>query len=567
MRQDVVGFDIEYGPGHSTEAELASIQIYTPWDDRTHFFPINMGGVKNDPAPILNRLADRQFKVVGFNLYNDLLICSRYGPMPEPYFDGFLYFAQTPLALTADPKRRGLKDLCEDYHLGDISKYLRFEDVCPQEDMTKVDPRDPLVQQYCKNDPVLAYLLAQHLSTRFPQNLSSHSDEMAVLPHFVNMTKYGMRIDATKIPEMQRDLSARQAKLQNELAASLGFSFKANSSVDMERVFNTLGLEMPPPTPSGRPSFKEENLSTYLPNQIIEKILEVKGLIYSIPRIASVLNNHIVRGHLHPEYKQLSWTGSARVYTASPSTNSLPQEVRKHIIPEPGKKFIYFDWKQAEFIYGCQLAGELDVIQGYKEGIDVMRVTAAKNFGVPLDQVTDDQREIQKVVLYASMYGSEGISVSTALKCSRSSGESYVREFWDSLPHLKELSQSIIEKAHADGYTETLTGLKRFLPEIHSSVGRIRAESERKAFNTAMQSGVACLFKKGLIQLNGVLPRDCRVVTGVFDSFLVEVPESMNLEEFRPFAEIASHFDINGKLVEFRFDLSEGYSWNQAQKG
>jgi len=550
----IVGFDVEGSDKDPLIAKLASIQIYHPDTDETEFIPINMAGIKVDPKPILEEIAEK-YLVIGHSLQYDLTMCARHGKMPTPAGDTFYYFNQTPLAASHPRNERGLKPLCEQFNLR--SNMARFEDVVPGLDFTKVSPDDQAAVDYANEDPKAAYDLWQYLTTQFPENLESHQEEMKVMPYFLAMTIKGVKLDVDKIPQIEMDLSADLTKIQNKLSKMVGFSFRANSNKDLIPVWEKLGLELPPTTPSGQHSFKSENLDTYKPHPVIELIEEARGLIYIIPRIHNALESYVKNGRLHPKYSQIGWSGAARVYTSSPSTNSLPMAVRAHVIPDKGKKFVYADWAQAEFILACQMAGETEIVQGYFDGDDVMRIAAAKNFNCSIDDVSEDQRDVQKVVQYAAMYGSEGISVSKALKTSAAEGTEKVQKFWESLPKLAILRDFIIKKAHENGFTETLTGFRRFLP--------LMLESERKAFNSAMQSGVANLFKRAVVQLHEIMPKGCRLVTGVFDSFLLEVPEGMDLETMRPIFEKISTHEANGFDIKFRFTLSEGKNWAEAQ--
>ena len=581
MSKPLIGFDLEWTSDDPLTASIASIQVYNPTgehgDEPGHLFiPIKCCGRDEPPdkvAGILQEIADR-YRVVGFNLYGDLMLCQRYGVTIEPAFDGFLYFSNTPLTWSVSQKERGLKDLCkhlniEGYFQG--KNLLSFKQAVPSLRFQDVTEQDTKAIHYAMDDPYLAWRFYELMSQKYPANLESHADDMAAMNVFVSMTLRGIPIDTSALPQIEAELSARLALLNKELAELAGGSFRPNSNKDLVPVFERKGWELPPKTESGQYSFKEENLKTYLPNPMIEKIIEARQLIYIIPRIHNTVSQYSRNGKLYPEYKLVGWSGGGRVYTASPSTNSLPMAVRNYCKAPKGRKYIYADWKQAEFILTAQMAGQDDIVHGYFEGEDVMTLSAAKNFHKPAGLITEKERETQKTVHYASMYGSEGESVAKALQVSSEVGRQLVRDFWNSLPEMNMYRQAVIETAHAMEYTETLTGFKRFIPNINSEVKSIREEAERRAFNTAQQSGVAYLFKRALVKIHANLPSDCELVTGVFDSFLIEVPEDLDPEVLRPLIQEASTFEVYSKAwrrtfnIKFMFSLQEGASWGEAQ--
>jgi len=564
----VVGIDIETTGLDIISDEIASIQIYHPETEDTDFIPVNMKGLSllsdEEVRMILQDLCDK-YRVVGFNLNFDLGFIARYGVYFEIAGDAETYFRMSRACQGYPQNRRSLKDLSE--HFLGRTELLRFEDICPTLNFSDLHCQDPEAIKYANADPELAYLLFEYLKERYPENLEVFHEEMRAKEVFIKASNRGMYIDPQGVQILESQLSAKLAVLNNKMAAQVGFSFRPNSAKDLPEVFKAVGLDIPSPSgKSGRPSFKAAVLESYLPHPLIEDIIKARGLIYTIPRLQNTLVEYIKGdGRLHPSYEQVGWSGSARVYTAHPSTNSLPMAARRYIKPEEGNKFIYADWSQAEFILACQLAGEDELVEAYFDGFDVMKATASKCFNVPMEEVSDDQREVSKVVQYASMYGSEGISVANALKEPRRQGEERVYQFWESLPELKRFRDQIIKRAHENLYTETLTGFKRFLPEIESWTRGLQKENERRAFNTAMQSGVANLFKQAIVKLDKVLPERCFFYTGVFDSFLLEVPKEMRKESFEDLLESISTFQIEEKEVRFRFSLSEGENWAEAQ--
>lgn len=573
MDKQIIGFDAEGSGLDIGSAKMASFQVFYPDSEERDFVPVNMKGANdqetwNEAKRVIENIA-KNFKVVVFNgAYDVALAYSEFGVKLDVEADSMLYFLQTPETLTIPSNQYGLKPLAEYYNLaGQVG--LTFEEVCPGLDFTKIDVNDERAREYANADPELAWRLWDLLSKKHPQNLKSHRLECDALPEFAAMTVRGIPIDTEQLPnidmQLQSDLAMANAKV-GELA---GMSIRANSNKDLEMLWEHLGWELPPKTSqkeNARPSFKEENLEKYLPSTLVQQILDTRKLIWLAPRVSKIMSESVQNGKLHPWYKQIGPSGGGRVYTEKPSTNGLAKPIR-NICPAPeGTRYVYADWKQAEYVLALQTAGEQNLTNQYFDGYDVMRVTAANRFNVSLDEVTENERDIMKVVLYASMYGSEGISVARALKAGEADGRNEVSAFWDSVPRLRDLRDEIHQRYEECGYTESPTGFKRFLPVYpgHNAGGR------RQAFNSAFQSGVACLFKMAIVRASKILPEGIVPVTGVFDSFLFQVDNNITLEEVQALMEEISYFEVESewygsKQIRFMFSLAEGKTWGEAQ--
>lgn len=560
-----VGFDVEASSKDPLTARLASIQIYHPDRDEVEIIRIGFTRVDNQPIEEVREYIN-SLDVVGFHLSYDLTICARYGLFPKPVGDAEILFNQGPHSPWHPKDDRSLKTLSAQY-LG--TPMLRYDEVVPEGvPFNDLDPDAEVVKQYMEQDPKQALLLYVKLMGETPELFNAHKDEMAALQVFTQMYVQGMRVDEEGMANLQHHMELEHKSILDELFALCGFEFKPNSAAAMPRVFEVRGIPDPgTKSPTGRPSYTAELLEDYRADRAFDLILQSRAMIYAIPRVQSLVLDHIKGGRLHPNYRQVSVSGSARVYTQGPSTGSLSRAARRFILPDPGKKFIYADWSAAELAAAAQEADERAITEPYFAGRDHMREMAARHLGKEVDQVANDEREDQKVVTYASLYGSEGPAVEARLKCSSSHARAVVEGFWNMLPCLALHRDNVIEEASKARYVTTMTGFRRYLPDLASPVKGLREKAKRKAWNTRFQSGVACLFKRTIARAPGLLPAGCRVVTGVFDSFLFEVPQDMTVEEFRPVVEELSTIQVGDKTFKFRFSMKEGKSWGEAQFG
>lgn len=427
--KEIVGFDVETTGKDATTCEIVSAQVYHPDNEKVdvYLFKENSIFPVYDPHGLLMELAEK-YEVIGHHLYFDLLVCSRYGARFVPAGDSFLAFCMSPMAITHPKLERGLKDLSVSVL---NTPMISFEQVCLSGNFGDCDFSDPFVREYMEQDPRQAYLLYKFLISKYPHIMKGHKDEMAVMPFLVEMTKRGLKIDKEELEKVIPGMKSELSLLERELWEGAGVEFRPNSGADLAKVLSKMGLEViEKRTKAGVRSYDKDVLESVLPNPFMEKVIRCRELIYQIPRMDSILNKFVVNGRLHPFYNQVGWTGSGRVYTEKPATNSLSTAARKAVIPESGYKFVYVDWKSAELILAAQEAEESNITGPYFAGEDVFRNLAASLYGCTVEEVSIDEREVTKIVQYAALYGSEGAAVSAALKAPFSVGANWVEKFW-----------------------------------------------------------------------------------------------------------------------------------------
>lgn len=568
MGKRTVGFDLECSSKDPLTCEIASIQIYEQGQARV--IPINLqGSAKCDPVPVLREIAEK-YRVIGHYLTYDLIVAQRHGVIIEPAADTYLLFCQTPDALNYSRDKRGLKDLVQYYGLDQDP--LRFEDVCPTGDFRDVSVADQEAMIYAGRDPQYAFELARLILGRYGYLEQAHLKEMEVLNTFCAMTLRGMRMSAEGMADLKNNLASELAQARLELIKQVGVDFKPNSAKDIieKEVFERLSLQ-PPEVTGGKkyPSITKEVLQRYLPNPHIRGLLRVRKLMYALPRVENVLLNHVRDGRLHPVYTQVGHTGSARVYSQSPSTSSLSSTARGCVVASPNKRFVYMDWSGAEFALAVQEAGEQAVVRAYRDGAHPIVAAAAEYYRVPPSQVAEKQKEVMKTVIYAVMYGSAGYSVAQALGISLEQAEEYTGEFWRRFGRLQSFRDDVVETAKIRGTVTTLTGFVRHLRDPEGRVAE--GDLERRAFNTRCQSGVAGLFKIAARKLEAKFPPGCSIITGVFDSMLLEVPVEIELAVIKKMlAEVSTFTGADGITpgleVMFQMKVGEGETWAQAQR-
>ena len=263
---------------------------------------------------------------------------------------------------------------------------------------------------------------------------------------------------------------------------------------------------------------------------------------------------------LHVEGTHAYYANGILVHNCDPSTNQLPKEFRDYVKPSAGKKFLYMDWSAAELAVAIFWSRETTLLKAYRQGADLHRIIASELLDKPYEQVTDEDREVSKIVTFSIMYGSEGGAASRALGISFDEASRLVQKFWEKFPRMLELRTRIQTQARRTFRTWTAAGRCRRLSNIET--GADENKGLRQAFNTAIQSSVADFQKLALIRLHKYLqPIGGRVVTTVFDSFLIEV--DMDADESQIGEDLVRlfTFELDGFEWKFNFKLKSGYTW------
>jgi DNA polymerase-1 len=262
-----------------------------------------------------------------------------------------------------------------------------------------------------------------------------------------------------------------------------------------------------------------------------------------------------------PFVEQIGYDGTARVYTSDPSINQWPWEVRASIVPRPGFKFVFFDWSAAELAFAAYWSNCRDLIDRYEAGEDLHRFVSAEILGKKT--VTDAEREVSKVVVFATIFGSEGAAVARSLKCSPEEGAQKVLKFLDRFPEIREKRDLVFAYSDKTKFTKNIFGRYRKLDLMFSQNEADIQKGHRQAFNTAIQGGIADCYKRAVIKLGKYEEKGIRYVCGVFDSILLEVPEQMAESEYRAVVDDLSFIDEIG--VKFRYKIGEGKTWVEAK--
>lgn len=370
--------------------------------------------------------------------------------------------------------------------------------------------------------------------------------EVPLVRVLAKMEVVGVGVDVEVLTELRDKLTAEADELRQAITDDAGHPFNVNSTKQMREVlFDELGLTPQKKTKTGYSTDAQTLEKMRGEHPIIEHILsyrEVEKLRSTYGE--SLLHDVADDGRIHASFNQtVARTG--RLSSENPNLHNIPvrsemgREFRKAFVPGDGYTLLVADYNQIELRCIAHLAEDPGLIDAFESGTDIHTETAARVFGVGLDDVQPDQRAKAKMVSYGLAYGMEAYGLGQRLNIPTKEAAVILDAYFDAFPNVKEYMDRVVEDARAKGYTETLFGRRRQIPELSSSNVRIRQAGERQAMNAGIQGLAADIFKVALVQLDRALDEQglsTRVILQVHDEIICEVP--------------ADEVDVAGALVD-----------------
>ena len=352
---------------------------------------------------------------------------------------------------------------------------------------------DERVQKWMAYQAIVPYKIKSVLREKLKETgMESLYDEMELpcLYALYEMEKNGIRVDGEALHQYGKKLRTRIEELTAEIHAMAGEEFNINSPKKLgEILFEKLGLKNGKKTKTGYSTSAEvlEKLKNAHP--IIPKILEYRQLTKLNSTYAEGLAGYIrADGRIHGKFHQ-TVTVTGRISSADPNLQNIPtrmplgREIRKVFIPEEGSVFVDADYSQIELRVLAHMSGDAALIAAYQADEDIHAITASQVFDVPLDQVDSTLRRKAKAVNFGIVYGISSFGLGQDLDISRKEAEGYIEKYFATYGKVKEFLDRTVEDAKKNGYTVTMFGRRRPIPELASSNFMTRSFGERAAMN------------------------------------------------------------------------------------
>jgi len=352
------------------------------------------------------------------------------------------------------------------------------------------------------------------------------------------MEQEGVLIDSQKLRQQSQDLAKRITELESEVHEEAGEPFNLGSTKQLQQIlFEKMSLPVIKKTPKGAPSTSEDVLQELaLEYPLPKKIMEYRGLTklkntYT-DKLPKMINHRT--GRVHTSYHQ-AVTATGRLSSTDPNLQNIPirneegRRVRQAFVPREGNKFVAADYSQIELRIMAHLSGDKGLLDAFAHGKDIHKATAAEVFGVPLDEVTTDQRRSAKAINFGLIYGMSAFGLSKQLNIPRNEAQKYMDLYFERYPGVLEYMDSTRESAKEKGYVETVFGRRLYLPDIKASNGARRKGAERAAINAPMQGTAADIIKMAMIKVDDWIRKnasdDVTMMMQVHDELVFEIKE------------------------------------------
>ena len=351
------------------------------------------------------------------------------------------------------------------------------------------------------------------------------------------MEQEGIAIDAQQLEQFGDMLQERITSCEELIFGYSEGAFNINSPKQLgELLFDKLGLPPVKKTKSGYSTNADvlEKLKNKHP--IIPAIMDYRMLTKLKSTYADGLSKVICGdGRIRTTFQNLV-TATGRLSSAEPNLQNIPvrndlgAEIRKMFVARPGHVLVDADYSQIELRVLAHIAGDETMQKAFADGMDIHTVTASQVFRTAPENVTSLQRRHAKAVNFGIVYGISEFSLADDISVSRYEAKEYIERYLENYHGVRDYMKKVVEDAREIGYTKTMYGRRRYIPELKSSNFNIRQGAERMALNTPIQGAAADLIKLAMIRVDTALKENypqAKLLLQVHDELIVECPEEI----------------------------------------
>jgi DNA polymerase-1 len=375
--------------------------------------------------------------------------------------------------------------------------------------------------------------------------------ELPLVRVLARMEQAGIGVDADYLRDLGADLRDRLGALEQKIHDAAGGPFNVNSTLQLREVlFERLELPILKKTPKGQPSTDAAVLEKLAEDHpIVELLLEFRQL----EKLRSTYVDGFLPlvaedGRIHATFNQLA-ASTGRLSSERPNLQNIPirseegRTIRRAFVAREGCAFLVADYSQIELRILAHVTGDPGLLEAFRENVDIHAATAARVAGIPLAAVTADQRRHAKMVNFGLLYGMEAYGLAQRLEIDREEAQDQIDAYFNQFPDVKAFMEGIVKQAHDDGYTTTIFGRRRYLPELAASNFRTRQMGERMALNAPIQGSAADIIKKAMIAIDHTLEAE-----GMESALILQVHDELVLE--CPLNELEQAAELTVRLME-----------------
>ena len=361
--------------------------------------------------------------------------------------------------------------------------------------------------------------------------------ELPLCAVLFRMERAGVAIEQNQLRQFGAMLTQRIVDCESLIFSYSEETFNINSTKQLgQLLFEKLGL----------PPVKKTKTGYSTNAEVLEKLKDKHPIVPAIMdyRVLTKLNSTYAEGlvkqiredgRIHTTFQNLV-TATGRLSSTEPNLQNIPvrtdlgAEIRKMFIPKPGCVLVDADYSQIELRVLAHIANDENMCDAFRSGQDIHTVTASQVFAVPAEEVTSLMRRHAKAVNFGIVYGISEFSLSEDIGVTRWEAKEYIESYLANYRGVKAYMKKVVEDARECGYTETLYGRRRYIPELKSSNFNVRSGAERMTLNTPIQGTAADLIKLAMIKVDAALRQnypEAKLVLQVHDELIVECPEEI----------------------------------------
>ncbi|MDX5426820.1 MAG: DNA polymerase I [Bacteroidota bacterium] len=576
LGQKSVAWDTETTSLDAMEAELVGMSFsYQPGKAYYVNFPEKYEDQKDWLGFFSDFFGSEEIEKVGQNLKYDITVLEKYGmEVKGPLFDTMLAH------YLIEPDMRHNMDVLAESYLG--YRTVPIEDLIGkkgknQGNMRDVDPTK--VAEYAGEDADITLQLKNDFSPKLEETGVKkvfHEIEAPLIPVLADMEVEGVRLDKGSLSQLSDELARDIEKLEKTIYEDAGETFNVSSPKQLgDILFDKLKLvDKPKKTKTGQYSTSEDILEDLRDaHPIVSHILDYRQMVKLkstyVDALPALINPRT--GRIHTTFNQ-TVAATGRLSSTNPNLQNIPirtergREVRKAFIPRDEEHVLLAaDYSQIELRIIAALSKDEAMMDAFRHGEDIHAATAAKVFGVPLDEVTREQRGNAKTVNFGIIYGVSAFGLSQQTNLSRTEAKEVIESYFKTYPGIKKYIDNQIKKAREQGYVETVMGRRRYLKDINSRNPVVRGHSERNAINAPIQGSAADIIKLAMIRIHDRLRKEglqSKMVLQVHDELVFDARKD-ELDIIRPM--IQEEMEGAVKLdVPLEVEIGEGNNWLEA---
>lgn len=532
-------FDTESTSVEALEAEIVGLSF--SWEKGKAYYvptPSDREEAENIVSLFKPVLENATIEKIGQNIKYDILLLSRYGVRVQgPLFDTMIAH------YLIDPDTRHGMDVLAEIYLG-YTPVSITELIGPRgkNQLTMRDVEITKVTEYAAEDADITWQLHEIFK---PLLIETQTLELAEKVEFplvyvlADIERNGVKIDVDTLKVFSKSLEEDVKRLEQTIYEKTGVTFNIASPKQLgEVLFDKLQLD-PKAKKTKTGQYKTgEDVLLALANKsdIVQDILDFRQLqklkSTYVDALPGLINKET--GLIHTSYNQ-AVAATGRLSSTNPNLQNIPirtekgREVRKAFIPRStGNVLLSADYSQIELRLIAELSQDKNMLEAFAAGHDIHRATAARVYGVPLEEVTSDQRRNAKAVNFGIIYGQSAFGLSQNLGISRKDASDIIDQYFSQYTGIRQYMTSTIESAKEKGYVETILKRRRYLRDINSANMTVRGFAERNAINAPIQGSAADLIKIAMIDIQDDIINSSlkgKMIMQVHDELVFDVPQ------------------------------------------